>query len=147
MPFVMTPDRRRCAVDADAGTKMCINSGPEMEFVTALFESASISLRLEIEIRPKYRDKPIVAKAPENPCVMISAGYLNMVLRRKNLLDFDRNTELVEYLVRMIAFINKYKPLANAPFLWSDFDQIPLESRLYRMPSDHDLLRLSIDPS
>ena len=61
--------------------------------------------------------------------------------------DFDYNTNLVRYLVRMIAFINKHHSVARAPFLWSDYEKLAADRRLlYRMPSDDELLKLSLEP-
>src|SRR5258708_21718848 len=64
---------------------------------------------------------------------------------------FDYNTKLVEYVIRMVAFINKHYPLSRSLYLWSDYDDLasgrkPLSGRLlYGMPSDEELLKISLE--
>jgi len=103
---------------------MVIDSTPQIEFLRARFQSPDISLDFGIVIRRKLPDQPVGINDPENPCVMIDAMDLNMALTKRNMLDFDTNTRLVEYLVGMVAFINRHFPLANAPLLWSDYTRI-----------------------
>jgi hypothetical protein len=136
----------RSAADPDTNSRMVIDSTPQIEFLRARFQSPDISLDFGIVIRRKLPDQPVGINDPENPCVMIDAMDLNMALTKRNMLDFDTNTRLVEYLVGMVAFINRHFPLANAPLLWSDYTRIRWVRWLYRMPSDDELLWLSVLP-
>jgi hypothetical protein len=146
MPFILLKDRSRTAIDTVTGSRMFIKSGPQIEYKKAIFTHPDISLDFGIEIRRKFPDQPIVTDDPRNPCVMIRAGDLNAAFAARGMRDFEQNTLLAEYLARMIAFINKHHRLANAPFLWSDYEKLRPDMRLYRMPSDEELLKLSMQP-
>jgi hypothetical protein len=126
---------------------MFIKSGPQIEHKDAIFTSSDISLDFGVKIRRKFPDQPVVSNDPSNPCVMLSSGDLNRAFAKKNMLDIERNTRLVEYLIQMIAFINRNTPLANAAFLWSDYGKVRPGRWLYRMPSDEELLRVSQQPN
>ena len=146
MPFILTEDRIFGATDPETAARMVIDSGPEIELLTVKFSSPTLSLVTAIVIRPKFPDRRIVSNDPTNPRVMISAGDLNRAFRSQNMRDIEHNTRLVEYLIRMIAFINKKWPLAPAPFLWSDYEKFKPGTALYRMPSDDELLTISVRP-
>jgi hypothetical protein len=144
MPFIMDANQSRTAINPDTNSRMFIKSGPQMEHKDAIFTSPSISLEFGIEIRRKFLDQPVATNDPRNPCVMLSAGDLNRALAAQGMHDFERNTRLIEYLIQMIAFINRNTPLANAPFLWSDYERLRPDRWLYHMPSDEELLKLTL---
>jgi hypothetical protein len=146
MPFILLNGRSRTAIDTATGSRMFIKSGPQIEYKKVMFTCPDISLDFGIEIRRKFPDQPVVTDDPGNPCVMIRAGDLNTAFATRGMRDFEQNTLLACYLARMIAFINKHHRLANSPFLWSDYEKLRPDIRLYRMPSDEDLLKLSIQP-
>jgi hypothetical protein len=64
--------------------------------------------------------------------------------------SFERKTEFADYLIRMMAFINKRYPLAVSPYFWSDYaDHVSGrigtgQPFVFRMPSDDELWRLSV---
>jgi hypothetical protein len=142
MPFVLNSDRIRSASDPETGALMVIDSGLQIEYLFARFSSPNASLFLQIERRRKYPDMP---RGPKNPGILISAGLLDVVLRNHHK-TFDENNQLVDYVLRMICFINKYHALATSPYLWSDYADLPPDRHpVYRMPSDEELVRLSLD--
>lgn len=145
MAFVLDEHRIRSARDPESGATMVINSGPQIEYYSVEFSSPTVVLDLEIVIRHKFIDRPIIPKDSANPSVMVSAGYLNFALRKRKLFDFNNNTTLVRFIINMIAFINKKYPLSVSPFLWSDYDDLVGKlSFLYQMPSDDELLKISL---
>jgi hypothetical protein len=145
MAFILSKGKK--VTDPEKNAHMQITGGPQIEYNKATFTSPSISLALQIEIRKKFPDQPVITNDPRNPCVMIASGVLDMGFRARKMQDVQRNTELVHYLVRMIAFINKGYPLANSPFLWSDYEEFSKGRQLtYIMPSDDELLKISIQP-
>jgi hypothetical protein len=145
MAFALNTDRIRSAMDPETNGRMTIDSGPQLEYRLAKYSSPEVSMEMEIAIRRKFPSEPVVANDPENPCIMISTGYLNRALQKRNMRDVEYNTRLVKYLIRMIAFINKHYPLCTAPFLWSDYEKLPKNiDLLYRMPSDEELLTISL---
>jgi hypothetical protein len=146
MPFILTADRVCSAIDPATNSRMFIQKGPDPYYNTVMFSSPEISLRLGIAIRRKFPDQPVVTNDPKNPCVMIRAEDLNRTFSERNMHDIEGNTRLVEYLISMIAFINRHYPLGNAPFLWSNHEKLRLPKWLYRMPSDDELLRISSQP-
>jgi len=146
MSFILVQDRSCTAIDPATDSRMFIKSGPQIEYKKVIFTRPDISLEFGIEIRQKFPDQPVVTADPRNPCVMIRAGDLNAAFAKRDMRDFGQNTLLVEYLIRMIAFINRHHRLSNAPFLWSDYERLPPNMRLYRMPSDEELLKLSMLP-
>jgi len=148
MPFILTKDRIRSAIDVDTKSRMVINSGPEIDYNLAQFSSPTLSLDIQIEIRRKFSgESNAPADCQDNPGIMLSAGFIDWQLEMRNLADFEDNSRMVEYVIRMIAFINKYYPLALSPYLWSDYGTCSIGRKLlYHMPSDEELLRLSIQP-
>jgi hypothetical protein len=150
MPFVLTKDRIRSAVDLETNARLVIDGTPEIEYLKAKFESPEIRFSVTLMIESKFPDRPFVANDQTNPAIMIFARDLNLFFQAKKMLDFDYNTKLVEYVVRMIAFINRHYPISRSPYLWSDYDDLasgrkPLNGRfLYRMPSDDELLKMSL---
>jgi hypothetical protein len=44
--------------------------------------------------------------------------------------NIDYNTKFVEYVIQMIAFINKNFPLATSPYLWSDYENVAVQIRV-----------------
>jgi hypothetical protein len=149
----MKPGRRRRRGLGPSPGLLPKRNPPEFRGVTmpfimdanhAIFTSPSISLEFGIEIRRKFLDQPVATNDPRNPCVMLSAGDLNRALAAQGMHDFERNTRLIEYLIQMIAFINRNTPLANAPFLWSDYERLRPDRWLYHMPSDEELLKLTL---
>ena len=146
MPFTLSKDRSRSATDSTMNSRMSIKSGPQIEYKKVMFASPDISLDFGIEIRRKFPDQPIVTNDARNLCVMIRSGDLNVAFAKQGIHDFEQNTRLAEYLIRMVAFINMHHRLANAPFLWSDYRQLTPARWLYRMLSDEVLLRISLQP-
>jgi hypothetical protein len=146
MPFTLSKDRSSSAIDSTANSRMSIESGPQIEYKKVMFASPDISPDFGIEIRRKFPDQPVVTSDLRNPCVMIRSEDLNAAFAKRGMQDFERNTRLVEYLVRMVAFINMHQRLANAPFLWSNYEQLTPARWLYRMPSDEELVRISLHP-
>jgi hypothetical protein len=145
MAFILAKGKK--AFDPEKNAQMQITGGPQIEYNKATFNSPIISLAIQIEIRRKFPDQPLIKNDPRNPCVMITSGVLDMGFRARKMQDIERNTELVLYLVRMIAFINKGYPLATSPFLWSDYEEFSKGRQFtYRMPSDEELLKISMQP-
>ena len=145
MTLVLDEHRIRSARDPESGATMVINSSPQIEYKSVEFSSPEVTLDLEIVIRRKFSDLPNFPNDPTNPSLMVSAGYLNLALRKRNLLDFNNNTTLVRFILRMVAFINKKYPLSTSPFLWSDYDDLAKRlSFVYQMPSDEELLKISL---
>jgi hypothetical protein len=83
---------------------------------------------------------------------MISAGNLNLFFRKAEMANIEQNTKLVELAIRMIAFVNKHYPQSTSPYLWSDYQDFIsgrkalIGTFLYTMPSDQQLLSMSINP-
>jgi hypothetical protein len=77
---------------------------------------------------------------------MISAQTLNSVFRGQKIPDIGYNTKIVERFIRMVAFINKKNPLGVSQFIWSDYDKLPPGSARFQMPSEEELLRLTLEP-
>ena len=150
MSFILVQDRSGTqAIDPATDSRMFIKSGPQIEYKKVIFTRPDISLGFGIEIRQKFPDRArlvTVVTRRKSACVMIRAGDLNAAFAKRDMRDFGQNTLLVEYLIRMIAFINRHHRLSNAPFLWSDYERLPPNMRLYRMPSDEELLKLSMLP-
>jgi hypothetical protein len=139
------------AVDTRTGARLTINSTPEIQYRRALFIHSGLRLRIALEIKPKV-STGAVSNSELNPSVMISAGDLNRFFRRAGMTDIEQNTKLVELAIRMIAFVNKHYPQSTSPYLWSDYQDFIsgrkalIGTFLYTMPSDEQLLSISIDP-
>jgi hypothetical protein len=149
MPFEMTKDRIWSAIDRETHARMLIDSGPEIEWLKVKFASPEISLQMRLAIEPKFADRQV--RDTTNPGIMINAGQLNHLMESKQFTgyDFEQKSRFVEYLIRMMAFINSHSRLATAPYFWSDYDDYlsgrkgPLKF-VFRMPSDDELLRISL---
>ena len=146
MSFEIVPGQSRTAVDRDRSSRMAIKSGPQMEVMNITFSSPKFDLSTPIFIRRKFQDRPVITGSPSNPGIMLLSRNLNAAFERRRMYDLQYNTHLVDYVVRMIAFINKDDPMANAPFLWSDYPAGSEAPWLYRMPSDEELLDISLRP-
>lgn len=146
MAFVQPREYARIAIDTTTQSQVVIKSTPEIETLIVEFTSPEASLETAIYIKRKFPDQPIVANDPRNPGVMIAAGNLNHAFAAQRMLDVQVNTALAERLVRMIAFLSRHSPISTVPFLWSDYDKLRSSKLLYRMPSNQELLKLSIDP-
>jgi hypothetical protein len=151
MPFVLTKDRIQSAVDPETSARLVIDGTTEIEYLTAKFESSETHLSVPLTIESKFPDRPFIPNDQTNPSIKIAAGNVNFAFQAKKMMDFDYNSKLVEYVVRMIAFVNKHYPLSRSPYLWSDYDDLasgrkPLNGRfLYQMPSDEELLKISLE--
>jgi hypothetical protein len=146
MPLVLSKDRSRAAFDSATNSRVFIESGPQIDYKKVIFTSPNISLNFGIEIRQKFSGQPVVTNDPRNPCVMIRSGDLNAAFAKRGRHDFEQNTRLAEYLARMVAFVNMHHRLGNAPFLWSDYENLTPVRWFYRMPSDEELLKISLQP-
>jgi hypothetical protein len=152
MPFILTRDRDRSAIDPDTSARMVINRPPAEGVVEVKFTAPGISLRLMLSLRQKFPERRVWDAT--NPGIMINAGNLNFLLSRGRQFanfDFDRKTQFVESLIRMMAFINKHYPLGPAAYFWSDYEDYVSGRKgvgaqfVFRMPSDEELLRFSIE--
>jgi hypothetical protein len=74
---------------------------------------------------------------------MIYSGDINQAFAKNNMKSVEYNSKIVEYILQMVAFINKTFPLATSPYQWSDYEKLKPSCRLYRMPFDRELLKLS----
>jgi|ERR1700733_9215582 hypothetical protein len=137
------------AVDARTGARLTIRSRPEIEYRDALLIHSEMRLPITLVIRRKVSTEGI---SKLNPSVMISAGNLNLFFRQAVMTDIEQNTKLVELAIRMIAFVNKHYPQSTSPYLWSDYQDFIsgrkalIGTFLYTMPSDQQLLSMSINP-
>ena len=146
MAFALTQDWKRGAVDPETSSRLVIKSTAEIETMFVELRCEEGTLKTAICIRRKFPDRPATRNDPANPEVMLSTGSLNSMFTFKNMRDIEKNTILVERMVRMIAFINKHHPLAGSPFLWSDYDKVRPGHVLFRLPSDDALLTISSNP-
>jgi hypothetical protein len=146
MAFEYAKDRIYSAVDPETNSRLDIDSTVDIDVLVVKFSGPIIFFSTGIFLTQKFPDQPIVPNDPQNPCVMISAELINSEFRRHQEYDIEYNTRLTEHLIRMIAFINKKYPLGTSQFLWSDYEKLPPGSALFRMPSDEDLLRLTLEP-
>ncbi len=77
---------------------------------------------------------------------MLRAEDFNDEFSKLAMFFFDKNTEIVEHVIRMIAFVSKHSPLSRSPYLWSNAQKLHSMRWLYRMPSDAELLQISMQP-
>jgi hypothetical protein len=137
------------AVDMRTGARLTIRTTPQIQYRKALLIYSGIRLPIAIEIKRKVPTERI---SELNPSVMISAGNLNLYFREAEMTNIEQNTKLVELAIRMFAFVNKHYPQSTSPYLWSDYQDFIsgrkalIGTFLYTMPSDEQLLSMSIDP-
>jgi hypothetical protein len=137
------------AVDTRTGARLTIRSTPEIEYRNAFLIHSGIRLPITLVIKRKV---PTEGISKLNPSVMISAGNLNLFFRKAEMTNIEQNTKLVELAIRMIAFVNEHYPQSTSPYLWSDYQdfisgrQALIGTFLYTMPSDEQLLSISINP-
>jgi hypothetical protein len=144
--LALTEDWRHGAIDATTGSRVRVKSTPDQELLAVEYTAPAFARRFNasLSIRLKYPDRPCSNEEPLNPGLMLSSPTVDGSLLSHNMRDIEKNTELVERMIRMIAFINRNYPLSQSPFLWSDaYQRSP--SR-FRIPSDEALLAISLDP-
>jgi hypothetical protein len=132
------------AIDTETNLRLVIKSLPEIELLAIEFSTPDHIVNTGICIRRKFHDRPLKKDDPANPGVMIPARTLNTVFLSRGMRKVELNTELTMRMIRMIASINKRYPLSGARFLWSDYDKIQRGRALFQMPSDEELLELSL---
>ena len=153
MPFVLSGDRHRMALDPDTGFTMIMRTPPQEGLEEVHFASPDMKLFLLLQLKQKFPERKVFDET--NPGIMINAANLNLLLSRGPQFatySFERKTEFAEYLIRMMGFINKRYPLAGSPYFWSNYadymsgrtgKRLPF---VFRMPSDEELLKLSLAP-
>ncbi len=142
----MIENKARTAIDPLTDSRLFIKSGPEIEYLRAIFTSPDVALNFTIERRQKFADKPFAANDPSNPCLLIYSRELNDGFVKQGLVDFEKNTLLAERVIRMMCFINRHQRLSTVPVFWSDYNSVRWFRYRYRMPTDETLLSLSLDP-
>jgi hypothetical protein len=144
-------DGFRSAVDTRTGARLAVKGTPEIQYQKALLIHSGLRLQIYLEIKPRV-STAAVSNSKLNPSLMILPGDLNRFFRKAEMTDIEQNTKLVDLAIRMIAFVNKHYPLSTSPYLWSDYQdfisgrQALIGTFLYTMPSDKQLLSISIDP-
>ena len=151
MAFILSTDRPRKAIDPATNSEMTIAITPQADFKQVHFTSPEMKIVLPLRMLPKFPDRKAVDET--NPGIMINAGNLNLLLSRGPQFagySFERKSQFAEYLMRMMAVINKRYPLALSPFFWSNYADYVAGRQMgpfvFRMLSDEELLKLSVAP-
>ncbi len=144
--LIQTTDWRRGAADPETGARLAIKSTPEIDQFFVEYSRGALTLKTAIFARSKHSDRPMRDNDRDNPGVLISAVGLNSAFRYRNMRDVEANSSIAEEIARMIAFVNMNHPLSKSPFLWSDFDRLPPGGLLFRLPSDAELMEISLNP-
>lgn len=144
--LIQTTDWRHGAIDPETGARLTIKSTAEIGTFFVEYSRDALLLKTAIYARPKHSDRPIDNNDRDNPGVLIPAVPLNSAFSYRNMRDIEANSSIAEEIARMIAFVNKNHPLSKSLFLWSDFDRLPPDRFLFRLPSDTELLEISLNP-
>jgi hypothetical protein len=67
VPFTLSRNKSRSAIDSTANSRMFIKSGPQIEYKEVMFMSPDMTLDFGIEIRRKFPDQPVITNDPLLP--------------------------------------------------------------------------------
>lgn len=142
MAFIMNGPRS--VVDTETNACLKIIGTKEIEYMYATLTSPTINMNFGINIQKKFPEKPFIPGSPSNPCIMLRSADFNSEFYRLKMSNYEENSKIAEYIIRMIAFINKNYPISMAPFLWSDYNLLPRVRWIFKMPSDDYLMSISL---
>jgi hypothetical protein len=150
MPFILAEDRKLNAIDPDTNARMAIRKLPD-GLREVRFGNPEMAIRFFLRVCSKFPGEP---RDASNPDIMIAAGALNWILSYEPQFadyDFERKTSFAEYIIRMMAFINKHYPLGGVSLFWSDYADYASGRKgtgrplAFRMPSDEELIKFSME--
>ncbi len=144
MPFQIS-ENFMGAIDTRNGATLKLKHTPEIDRPNAVYVSSEHEIIVSMRIARKFQDVAPADSDQSNPSILVSVESFNLYFYARKMYNFEFNTNIVESIIRMIAFANKRWPLSRSPYLWSQYDDYA-SGRLTLRPGEKLLFQRELSP-